>query len=159
MLFFQNRNPISKQDKIISFEAIENIRTQKIGVTLLTLWPFGHTSVFLIGITFHNVYVLNKTCLYRDCAKKRMRFRWKRTLAGKIGTDSRIRLWFIFAPSADDMKEKGNIEPWQITAWRSLATICSYASPHTELGMAQPCHLVATMRWWQMDNLSEVDVF
>jgi hypothetical protein len=25
--------------------------------------------------------------------------------------------------------------------------------------MAQPCHLVATMRWWQMDNLSEVDVF
>ena len=37
MLFFQNRNPISKQDKIISFEAIENIRTQKIGVTLLTL--------------------------------------------------------------------------------------------------------------------------
>jgi hypothetical protein len=25
--------------------------------------------------------------------------------------------------------------------------------------MAQPCHLVATMRWWQLDNLSEVDVF
>ena len=25
--------------------------------------------------------------------------------------------------------------------------------------MAQPCHLVATWRWWQMDNLSEVDVF
>jgi hypothetical protein len=29
-------------------------------------------------------------------------------------------------------------------AWRSLATICSIENPNIEIGMAQPCHLVAT---------------
>ena len=38
--------------------------------------------------------------------------------------------------------QQNNQRSWQITAWRSLATICSYASPHTESGMAQPANLL-----------------
>ena len=48
---------------------------------------------------------------------------------------------------------------WQNTAWRSLATICSNTFPHTEIrhGAAlPPCRDGA---WWQIYNLSEVDVF
>jgi hypothetical protein len=70
---------------------------------------------------------------------------------GRVSTDR-------FRPKG--LKEKRRDRwSWQNTAWRSLATICSNTFPHKKIrhGAAlPPCRDGA---WWQIYNLSEVDVF